>query len=455
MSNTKLDHFISRAVPSNIRDEHPQFALFVEKYFEYISRDLGEYNIPSQLLDYLNVDETVSDFYEDFKKMYIPLLPEKYKASLSIIVKNATKFYQTKGTEESFKTFFRMIFNATVDLYYPKVDMLRASDGRWIEPYYLYTVSQTYSELLYFYDKSIIGSDTNSVAYVKDILQITDPDDINEKIFVLSLVERTGIFTGADSINVDGEITPTITLDATDPIITGDGYWEGTEGFLSWNKYIQDSEYYQDYSYVLESSISTSLFEKPVRDNLHPAGMKFFALVTEGIQLQDIGSAMGDFIHHIIDWVRTEVVEQTINSTKQELSSLSIVPKYGSGNDYDWKYFELHREETPFVQMYPPLITFGLLTVEHVSNNYPENYMTITIGGTLSTEYSIVNEELTLDTPLVSDQVIVATTTDFTIPVNNRVYTFFGKVGEDTFILPTKIHRMELGIELPDYIITT
>lgn len=453
-TKTKLNHFIERAIPANIRDDHPQFALFIEKYFEYISRDLGEYDLTSNLLDYLNVDKTVSAFYEDFKSIYAPLLPEKYKASLSVIVKNVKHFYQTKGTEDSFKIFFRMIFDTTVNLYYPKVDMLRASDGRWIEPYYLYPTDQTYDNLLYYYDKIIVGSVTNSTAYVKDILQVTDPQDINEKVFVLSLVDRTGVFTNADTITVEGEVTPSTGLDAVDPVIVGDGFWEGTEGWLSWNKYIQDSDYYQDYSYVLESSISADVIEKAIKENVHPAGMKLFALVTAGIQLEDIGVELADFVNHIIDWVRNENVEQTINSISQELASLSVAPKYGSGNDYDWKYFEAHREETAFTQLYPTLATFGLLPINVVSDNYPENYVTITIGGVPSTAFSIINETLTLDTPLASDQFIIVTATDFTIPENSRVYRFSGTTGDDTFILPTKIHRMEIGAILDNPVLT-
>ena len=445
-SKTKLNHFIERAVPSNIRDEHPQFSLFIEKYFEYISRDLGEYDLTSSLLDYLNVDQTVSAFYEDFKSMYAPLLPEKYKTALSVLVKNIKLFYQTKGTEDSFKIFFRMIFDTTVNLYYPKVDMLRASDGRWIEPYYLYPTDQSGVNLQYFYDKIIEGSVTNATAYVKEVLQVIDPQDSNATVYVLSLVDRTGVFASSDIITVQGEVTPNTTLDGLDPIIVGAGYWEGTDGFLSWNKYIQDSEYYQDYSYVLESNVSADLIEKAIKENVHPAGMKFFAIVVADVQLEQVGTELASFIDHIIDWIRTENVEQTINSISQELATLSVAPKYTGGNDFDWKYFEAHREETAFIQLYPAE-TFDSFPIDFIDDNYPENYVTVTIGGVPTTAFTLINEQLTLDTPLGSNQFIIVTATDFTIPENSRVYRFSGTTGESTFILPTKIHRMELGAE--------
>lgn len=449
----KSNNFFSKAIPNKIKEEHPQFSLFIEKYFDYISRDLGEYDIPSNLLSYIDVDKTVEDFHDNFKKLHMPLIPEKYKSSLSVIIKNINKFYQTKGTEESFKTFFRMIFDSAVNLYYPKVDMLRASDGRWIEPYYLYPTDQDYDTIYYFYDKEIEGSDSNSTAYVKDILQVPDPQNINEKIFILSLVSRTGVFTNADNITVKGEITPSITLDGEDTVITGIGYWEDTDGFLSWNKYIQDSEYYQDYSYVLESSISTSIFEKPIRDNLHPAGMKFFAIVTEGIQIQDLGSALADFVEHIISWIRTETIEHTL-SINNEISSIVSAPQYSSGNDFDWKYFELNREESPFPHLYPPMLTLGHLPLDYASDNYPENFVVVKIDGVPTTLFTILNEVLTLDNSLAAASFIIVTTTDYTIPANSREFRFAGKIGQTVFILPTKINRMNIGSDIEDYIIT-
>jgi len=451
MANTKLQHFVNRAIPSNIRDEHPQFVSFVEKYFEYISRDLGEYDVPSNLLDYLNVDTTVSEFYDEFKTLYAPLLPEKYKASLSIIVKNVIDFYQTKGTEDSFTTFFRMIFDVTVDLYYPKVDMLRVSDGRWTEPYYLYPTDQTFDNQNYFHDQLIKGVTSGATAYVQSIKQIIDPDDSNSTIYVLSLVDRVGVFLSSEDITVEGEVSPTLTLDAADPFIEGAGFWKDTEGFISWNKYIQDSDYYQDYSYELSSSLSTEIFEKPVRDNLHPAGLKLFAVVTEGLTVIDIGAGLSAFIDDIVSWIETLPVEQTINSVDHVLSAIVPAPKNSGGNDFDWKHFEKYKDDTAFRQMYN-LAALGSLPISHVSDNYSENFLSVTVGG-VSAGFSIINGVATLDTPLVADALVVFTTTDENIPVNSRVYTYSGQTGEAIFTLPTIINRMMIGAVVPPIIL--
>lgn len=440
MSDVKFDQFLSRALPSNVIEDNPDLAIFVKKYFEYISQELGTYDSATNLLKYLNVDTTLDAFYEDFKNMYAPLLPEKHKASLSLIVKNIVKFYQTKGTEDSFRTFFQMIFDVTVRIYYPKEDMLRVSDGRWIEPYYLYPIDQDYDTQYYFYDKFIIGSISKATAYVEDIRRIDDPNSEN-KINTLSLVNRTGIFINGEDITVLNEVTPLLTLHSTDAVIEGIGYWTGTEGFLSWNKYVQDSEFYQDYSYQLESPISTNLFEKAVRDNIHPAGFKFFALVTEGITLVQWGTELASYLDNIIDWIREQDVSYSINKINHTIKNGKVYPIGLGANEYDWKYFEQNRDSTPFLQLYT-IASLGNFYIDHVDDNYPEKYVTVTINGSSTTDFIISNENFTLGTALTEDSIVIISTSDLSIPINSRIQQYTGRVGDTTFRIPLIINRM-------------
>ena len=57
------------------------------------------------------------------------------------------------------------------------------------------------------------------------------------------------------------------------------GRWLGTEGFCDNNKYIQDSYYYQDFSYVLKLGQSVDRYRDVVKALLHPAGTKLFGEV--------------------------------------------------------------------------------------------------------------------------------------------------------------------------------
>jgi hypothetical protein len=54
------------------------------------------------------------------------------------------------------------------------------------------------------------------------------------------------------------------------------GYWKNTRGFLNSNKYIQDNDYYQEYSYEIQSGINKAAYEKIIKDTIHMAGTKMF-----------------------------------------------------------------------------------------------------------------------------------------------------------------------------------
>lgn len=54
------------------------------------------------------------------------------------------------------------------------------------------------------------------------------------------------------------------------------GYWRSTRGFLSSDKYIQDSKYYQEYSYELNTGIDFMAYKDVVLELLHTAGTELF-----------------------------------------------------------------------------------------------------------------------------------------------------------------------------------
>ena len=49
------------------------------------------------------------------------------------LMKNIKNFYAAKGTERAYKLLLRVLLNTPVQVYYPKKDVLKASDGKWIQ----------------------------------------------------------------------------------------------------------------------------------------------------------------------------------------------------------------------------------------------------------------------------------------------------------------------------------
>lgn len=72
----------------------------------------------------------------------------------------------------------------------------------------------------------------------------------------------------------------------------GQGYWDTTDSFISDVKKIQDSEYYQELSYEIRSSLSKVVYERKVKDIAHVSGTKMFgAVYMSGIANGTFGTA--------------------------------------------------------------------------------------------------------------------------------------------------------------------
>ena len=90
----------------------------------------------------------------------------------------------------------------------------------------------------------------------------TDENEIEALNVLLESIETNGDAFGAAVVENQG--------------IT-EGRWNTFESHTNQEKVIQDSLFYQDYSYEISTSIPPSIFEDTYRNIVHPSGLKFFS----------------------------------------------------------------------------------------------------------------------------------------------------------------------------------
>ena len=97
-----------------------------------------------------------------------------------------------------------------------------------------------------------------------------------------NILLRTGV--GRDEDGNETEETPYKIVFTGDPLLVGDvieiystGAFSTNDGFLSDHKRIQDSFYYQSFSYVLRTGTSGDVWRNPFNQLAHPAGFAFFS----------------------------------------------------------------------------------------------------------------------------------------------------------------------------------
>lgn len=135
MPTTRIQERLSTLVPSQlpefIRSDYTTFVSFLEAYYEYLEQDTYAHELLQNSRKYSDVDLTVSSFVEYFVKQYINSIPSTVSANKKLLVKNIKDLYNTKGSKKSYDLLFRLLFNKSIDIFYPSTQILRASDGKW------------------------------------------------------------------------------------------------------------------------------------------------------------------------------------------------------------------------------------------------------------------------------------------------------------------------------------
>ena len=128
-----------------------------------------------QLLAYADIDNTIYDFLEEFRKSFMEGIPSKLAAGIDKrnLEKHIRELYRRKGTKEGAKLFMKILLDENAEVFYPNQYMLRTSDADWDKPTILRcsTVgSSVPSEII---GQSITGQSSDATALVEDVTVFT------------------------------------------------------------------------------------------------------------------------------------------------------------------------------------------------------------------------------------------------------------------------------------------
>ena len=231
--------------------------------------DIGEYTRINNLLLYRDIDTTIEEFLSFHSSEFLAGIPSNLSSDVRLLIKKIRDYYSSKGTEASYRFLFRSIWDSDVEFYFPRENILRASDGKWFQPIEL-----------------VLDNNDDINLFINNSIQVINGDASAEVISVLTSSEGNitlevdptegNIQVGDVITNETGEISRTIT-----EIILSEGRWLNNDGKLSSDQVLQDNIFYQDFSYVLRSNVSINLFEDIIKEINHPAGFALFAEFVE------------------------------------------------------------------------------------------------------------------------------------------------------------------------------
>ena len=182
---------VSEQIPAFVREDHPVFVEFIETYYKFLEQSntgiltsdgashyLGAEYASKTIPNIMDIDTTdFSIFIDSFKAQYGPHIPKQLHGSsdIKLFYKNLIKFYNAKGSEDSIKCLFRLLYAEEIDITYPKEYVLIASGGE-LEKYVRILVSIV-GDIEVAKNHQIVGSVSGSTAYIDKIEYVSSDEN--------------------------------------------------------------------------------------------------------------------------------------------------------------------------------------------------------------------------------------------------------------------------------------
>lgn len=200
----KLSQIIPSQIPSFIREQYDAFVTFIEKYYEFLETSNDPKLVPMSSADFFDIDTTSAIFVEKFRKLFIPDFPRELTTdkdtgkpiNIAILIKRAKDFYESKGTQNSINFIFRILYDESVEFYYPREHLFIVSGGKWILKKtlkFFYTDKDKARSLVgnYVYQQNDDGQITAKARVTSCLIQKQSPYNVAE----IELTEIVGSFS--------------------------------------------------------------------------------------------------------------------------------------------------------------------------------------------------------------------------------------------------------------------
>ena len=204
MEKTPIKVALERQIPEYIRGEYQLFVDFIKAYYEFLDQSQQR-----NLEDIRSIENTLEEFVTRFKKELSILFPTNTLENERFILQRIREFYQSRGSKESFQFLFRILFNKDSDIFYPSTQILRASDGKWIQEKSVFVKSQA-GNLFNLSNKIILIQTANKTIYVYCPRVVYYREDIYEVFIDRSYVQDITLGDSVKSENGTdyGQIIP-------------------------------------------------------------------------------------------------------------------------------------------------------------------------------------------------------------------------------------------------------
>lgn len=394
---TKESVRVDSLVPSELRIKAEKLISLLEDYYTHINESgQASFEINS-IREARDIDAAASKYVDLLQKEIATVIPKSLLADRITLYKNLVRYYNIRGSEESIELFFKILFQDNAEVYFPRKDMLIASDGVWLGNLQIPKYAE--SPILKIYGNGTGASARLTVSGgAITAVQVVNP---GSGYTATATAEVFGTGTGAVVRPVITRIGANAGKIESYEILSGGtgftqpgtflGYQLGTynekRGFLSDVVKLQDSYFYQKFSYVVRTGNNVDEWKDIFAKLVHPAGTLFFGEILVLLEIINSEAAMPT---EQLGYIGPE--DLAIILILQALREYSITVASGSGA---FSVGELVSVVTTGAIATVKSFVGNVLTVNLASGNFSPSSGPLTIvGQTSGCSRSIVSAEL-------------------------------------------------------------
>ena len=291
-----LRSIVDDLIPEHVTSNYPHLVDAFKNYADFLEHVNGAGHYLNTVDLQRDIDLAEEQFLEQLQKEVGAPIPRQFAADPRIFYKRVTEFYRSRGTPDSIKAFFRILYNDDVEIYFPKEDMFIPSDGKWYSQatdiianpdkhaaLFTYTVNEQWYAEQGLVPNVIFGADDNARVLIYDnplvFVNNVHTTAFEAKVKINNTTSKLEYFLYFNENLNDGDVVE----------IYRTGSFSTNDGFISNYKKLQDSYFYQKFSYVLRTGTNTDAWKNAFNRLVHPAGFIFFGEIL--LFLDNLGQA--------------------------------------------------------------------------------------------------------------------------------------------------------------------
>jgi hypothetical protein len=197
----RLSVLIPKQLPEFVQDEYQNFIIFLKAYYEFLEQNNQAQSVLHNLSRYSDIDETAEELISKFLGTYSEDYFLSEVSENRLIIKRIRDIYKSKGSEKAYQTLFRILYNETIDFFYPNQYVLKASSGKWQRSFSLRVKPVNTLQNLYdFENTEVVGETSGARAIVSKVIRFNLGES---EIFELQLDSSSidGVFVKEEVIN--------------------------------------------------------------------------------------------------------------------------------------------------------------------------------------------------------------------------------------------------------------